>query len=277
MISQSRLGIFLLKQLSDNSFFKSFKIKTHFFSMTPIDRFSGHAGLYAQYRIDYPAELFDFVLSFVTDRQKAWDCATGNGQVAGALAEVFSHVDATDISEAQLAQAVQHPAIHYQLCAAEQTPFADHTFDLVTVAQALHWFDVEAFHREVRRVAKPGAIVAEWGYGLVALGEELDAVLVDFYRNRVGPYWDPQRAYIDNAYATLPFPFADRQQTSFTIRRSWTLDRFLNYLRTWSAVRQYIHENEEDPVIHLGETLKPVWGAGEREVQFPVFLRLGRV
>lgn len=245
--------------------------------MSPLDRFSGHASLYAQHRITYPNDLYDFLFSFVPKRKIAWDCATGNGQVAGVLADHFERVEATDISEAQLAQAVQKPNIHYQLSSAEQTPFADQTFDLVTVAQALHWFDVKAFHREVRRVAKPGAVLAEWGYGLVQLGEKLDQLLLDFYRNCIGPYWDPQRKFIDDQYATLPFPFADAQRTEFSMRYTWTLDRFLNYLRTWSAVRQYQYENEEEAVTAFGETLKPVWGDGERDVTFPIFLRLGRV
>ncbi|GAB3792440.1 class I SAM-dependent methyltransferase [Spirosoma humi] len=245
--------------------------------MQPLDRFSGHANLYAQYRIDYPADLYEFILSFASDHQAAWDCATGNGQVAGALADRFDRVEATDISETQLLLATKKPTIHYQISRAEQTPFADHTFDLITVAQALHWFDVNAFHEEVRRVGKPGAVIAEWGYGLVQLGAGLDAILLDFYRNRIGPYWDPQRKHIDNAYANLPFPFADVQQADFIARRTWSLDRFLNYLRTWSAVRQYILENEEDPVTGLGEELKPLWGDDERDVQFPVFLRVGRI
>lgn len=245
--------------------------------MQPIDRFSGHADLYAQYRIDYPTELYDFVLSFTSNRQIAWDCATGNGQVAGKLADFFEQVEATDISETQLILALKKPNIHYQISSAEQTPFADHTFDLITVAQALHWFDVQAFHQEVRRIAKSGAVIAEWGYGLVQLGTDLDSTMLDFYRNRIGPYWDPQRKYIDNAYATLPFPFANAQRAEFTVRRVWSLERFLNYLRTWSAVRQYIHENEEDPVVGLREEFTRIWGDGEREVHFPVFLRVGYV
>ena len=246
--------------------------------MSPlIDRFSGHADRYAQYRIDYPDELYDFILQDVPHRTAAWDCATGNGQVATALADRFERVDATDISEKQLILAVQKPNIYYQLSPAEQTPFDKHTFDLVTVAQALHWFDVDAFHREVRRVAKPGAVIAEWGYGLVKISDEIDPVLLDFYRNRVGPYWDPQRQHIDDQYATLPFPFADAKRAEFVVRRNWLLDRFLNYLRTWSAVQQYIYENEEDPVTGLGNELGPLWGDGEREVRFPVFLRVGNV
>lgn len=245
--------------------------------MNPIDRFSGHADLYAQYRIDYPTELYKFVLESVNERQCAWDCATGNGQVAGALADYFQFVDATDISETQLARATQRPNIHYQVCAAEHSPFPDNTFDLITVAQAIHWFDIEAFHEEVRRVAKPNAILAEWGYGLAKLGEDLDPILVDFYRNRVGPYWDPQRKFIDDAYATLPFPFTDVRKAEFMAEKTWTVDRFLNYLRTWSAVRQYIHENEEDPVNALADELTLLWGVDERTVRFPIFVRVGRV
>ena len=245
--------------------------------MSPIDRFSGHADLYAQYRIDYPTELYEFVLTHVNERKCAWDCATGNGQVAGALADFFQLVNATDISDTQLAYAIQRPNIHYQVSPAEQSPFDDETFDLITVAQAIHWFDIKAFHEEVRRVAKPNATLAEWGYGLVKIGEDLDPILVDFYRNRVGPHWDPQRKYIDDAYTTLPFPFTNVQRAEFKAEKTWTLDRFLNYLRTWSAVRQYIHENEEDPVKALAQELIPLWGEGERTIRFPIFLRVGRI
>ncbi|AQG79864.1 class I SAM-dependent methyltransferase [Spirosoma montaniterrae] len=244
---------------------------------TPLDRFSGHADLYAQYRIDYPADLYEYVLSFVRERHTAWDCATGNGQVASALADLFAQVEATDISDTQLDRAVQRPNIRYQVSPAEKTPFDDHLFDLITVAQALHWFNLPAFHEEVRRVAKPGAVLAEWGYGLVKIGDDLDPLLLDFYRNRIGPYWDPQRKYIDDAYTTLPFPFADAQRQTFTAYRNWTVERFLNYLRTWSAVRQYMHENGHDPVTALGETLEPLWGNAEREVRFPIFMRIGYV
>ncbi|QJD77382.1 class I SAM-dependent methyltransferase [Spirosoma rhododendri] len=245
--------------------------------MKPIDRFSGHAGLYAQYRIDYPDELYTFILGDMPDRQIAWDCATGNGQVANALADWFAQVEATDISETQLVMAVQRPNIHYQISRAEQTPFADHTFDLVTVGQAIHWFDVPAFHREVLRVAKPGAVLAEWGYGLVELSDELNPPMLDFYRNRIGPYWDPQRSHIDNRYADLAFPFADVRTATFMVNHNWTLERFLNYLRTWSAVRQYIFENEEDPVTAFGERIQSLWGDGEQTVCFPVFCRAGKL
>lgn len=245
--------------------------------MGPLDRFSGHANLYAQHRITYPPELYDFVFSFVRQRDRAWDCATGNGQVAGELANLVERVDATDISETQLLLAAKQPNIHYQVSPAEQTPFPDQIFDLVTVAQAVHWFDVNGFHREVRRVAKPDAVLAEWGYGLVQLPENLQPTLLDFYRNRIGPYWDPQRKHIDNQYVNLPFAFADVKRAAFSMRYAWTLDRFLNYLRTWSAVRQYIYENEEDPVTDLGERLAADWGDSERGIHFPIFLRIGKI
>ncbi len=245
--------------------------------MQPLDLFSGHASLYAQYRIDYPAELYDCILPVVARPNRAWDCATGNGQVAVVLANSFTEVEATDSSQQQLDQAIARPNIRYQVAPAEQTPFPDAHFDLITVAQALHWFNLAAFHQEVRRVAKPGAILAEWGYGLTQIDEAIDDLLTDFYRNRTGPYWHPNRRHIDTAYASLPFPFANARQATFTVRRHWSLERFLNYLRTWSAVQKYIHQNEIDPVTALGSQLIAIWGTGEREVQFPVFLRVGVV
>ena len=240
-----------------------------------LDRFSGHADRYARYRIDYPDALYNYVLSFVNERQSAWDCATGNGQVASTLARYFDQVEATDISQTQLEQAVVLPNVRYQISRAEKTPFADNQFDLVTVGQALHWFDAEAFHREVRRVLKPGGVVAEWGYGLNTVSPEVDALVNDFYINVIGAYWDSMRRHIENQYAQLPFDFANPQRADFTVERHWTAGWFLNYLRTWSAVRNFIATNGLDPVDALAEPLTVAWGLGERLVQFPVFLRLG--
>lgn len=242
-----------------------------------LDRFSGHADIYARYRINYPDALYDFVLSFVTKRGRAWDCATGNGQVATALARYFDQVDATDLSETQVGQAPALPNVRYQVSQAEKTPFADAQFDLVTVGQALHWFDVEAFHCEVRRVLKPGGVVAEWGYGLNTVNPAVDALVHEFYTNVIGSYWDPMRQHVENQYAELPFDFDNPQRADFTVERHWTADWFLNYLRTWSAVRKFMAANGHDPVDGLTELINAAWGPGERLVQFPVFLRLGQV
>ncbi|GAB3273563.1 class I SAM-dependent methyltransferase [Larkinella harenae] len=245
--------------------------------MSTIDLFSGHADLYAQYRIDYPIELYSLLFERVPARQKAWDCATGNGQVAHILAQHFETVEATDISAQQLEKAVQHPNITYTVCPAEQTPFADQTFDLITVAQALHWFDVDAFHQEVRRVGKPGAVLAEWGYSVLQIAPGIDPICYHFYDHIIGPYWAPNRKHVEDHYAHLPFPFANPEHREFTIRRQWDLERFLNYLRTWSSVQSYIRQHGTDPVLLIADQLKTLWGDAEREVRFPVFFRSGEV
>ncbi|WP_019987743.1 class I SAM-dependent methyltransferase [Rudanella lutea] len=244
--------------------------------MAILDRFSAHAASYARYRIDYPAELFAYILAAVPAQKQAWDCATGNGQVATALAVYFEHVEATDISQQQLDEAPARPNVRYRVSPAEHTPFADRQFDLVTVGQALHWFDVDAFHREVRRVLRPGGVVAEWGYGLCTVNPTVDGLVRDFYTDVIGAYWDAMRRHVENRYAQLPFDFADVQYADFTVERRWTAEWFLNYLRTWSAVRKFIQSNGYDPVDALTEPVQAAWGAGEALVQFPVFLRLGR-
>ena len=242
----------------------------------PLDRFSGHAADYARYRIDYPAELYDYVLSYVSGRQAAWDCATGNGQVAGALADHFEQVEATDLSETQLANAVKLPNITYQVATAEAAPFADERFDLVTVGQALHWFDVPVFHDTVQRVLKPKGIIAEWGYGLSEVSEPIDALIRYIYSEVVGPFWDPMRHHVENEYSNLPFDFAEVQHTRFTARREWPVDWYMNYLRTWSAVQKFRKQHGYDPIDQFEGQFRSLWGPDLREVRFPIFLRLGQ-
>ena len=242
-----------------------------------LDRFSTQAALYARYRIDYPSELYEFLLVHTPRRGQAWDCATGNGQVAVVLAGHFQHVAATDISAAQLAQAPVRPNITYQVSAAEHTSMADASVDLITVGQAVHWFDAAAFNQEVRRVARPGATVAEWGYGLVEVHEVLDQLIRQFYAETMQPYWDENRWHIDDEYGRIPFPFEAVRHAQFRVRRQWSAEWFLNYLRTWSSVVKYEKQHGQDPVLLIAGQLTQLWGPQEREVRFPVFLRLGRV
>ena len=243
----------------------------------PLDRFSTQAARYARYRIDYPAELYDWLLPQVSGRERAWDCATGNGQVAVVLAEYFQQVEATDLSEKQLAEAPARPNIHYQTAQAEQTPFLNQHFDLITVAQAVHWFEPAAWHREVRRVARPGAVLAEWGYGLLRISPEIDVIVRHFHDHTMGPYWDANRWHIDEEYARIPFPFADMQRAHFAARRQWSAEWFLGYLRTWSSVAKYQKARGEDAVALIEAEITQLWGAGEREVSFPIFARVGTV
>jgi ubiquinone/menaquinone biosynthesis C-methylase UbiE len=245
--------------------------------MTSLDRFSNHAEQYAQFRITYPSALYDFLLSITPTRKAAWDCGTGNGQVAADLAPHFDRVEATDISEKQLVQAVQQPNIYYQVSPAENTPFEANSFDLVTVAQALHWFDADAFHREAIRVARHGATLAEWGYSLVKVNERIDSLIQYFYTQIVGPYWDENRRHIDDEFSRIAFPSAEVQQRRFEERQHWDAERFLRYLQTWSSVQRYIEAVGEEPLRHIEQPLREIWGEDKREVCFPIFLRAGMI
>ena len=244
-----------------------------------LDRFSAQAAQYARYRIDYPPELYAWLLPQVAGRARAWDCATGNGQVAAVLADYFQQVEATDLSEKQLAQAAPRPNVHYQVAQAEKTPFPDQYFDLITVGQAVHWFDLPAYHREVRRVARPGAVLAEWGYQFCHTDDAaLNRVLDHFHDDTSAPYWDANRHHIADQYARLPFPLAGGQQAHFAVRRRWRVADMLGYLRSWSATANYARQHGgADMVALVVEELTRLWGEQEHEVTFPVFARAGVV
>lgn len=245
----------------------------------PKDLFSQQASLYAKYRPVYPPELYSYLLSFVQQKNTAWDCATGNGQAAAVLADHFQKVYATDISEKQLQQAILRDNIVYSVSTAEKTSFEQSQFDCITVAQAYHWFDFTAFQQEVKRVAKPGAIIAVWGYGLVNSDDEkLNTFIGSFYRDTVGPYWDKERKWVDQLYASIPFPYEELPAANFTIAVSWTKQDMEGYLNTWSSVQHYIKANGQNPVTAFCEKLPELWPENnERMFYFPVFLRIGKV
>lgn len=154
--------------------------------------------------------------------------------------------------------------------------FSGKRFDLICVAQAIHWFDREKFYAEVKRVGKPEAVVAIWGYGLLGIHSGIDFLIRDFYTNVIGTYWDNERKLVDDEYKTISFPFKEIDAPSFSISFRWTLDELRGYITTWSSVQKYINENQTNPVEKLIEQIQPLWLQERMEVRFPIFLRLGR-
>ena len=242
------------------------------------DRFSDKASGYAKFRPQYPSLLFNFIYSHVNSFDTAWDAGTGNGQVAGVLASRFNRVYATDISIKQLMKVPGLPNLSSFVADETAPQISDGSIDLVTAAQAVHWFDTAAFNREVARVAKPGGLLAVWGYGLVELPEPWQEFMAEFYTKTLGSYWDPERHHIDTAYSELEFPFREIPVTQkITMKFTWDLKQFEGYLNTWSAVGNYTKINSNNPVGNFVRSLPKMKKAAPFEVKFPLFIRLFRV
>ncbi|MEP7232294.1 MAG: class I SAM-dependent methyltransferase [Ginsengibacter sp.] len=241
------------------------------------DNFSKQAESYAKFRPGYPDELFHFLFSLAAEKKAAWDCGTGNGQVAFQLAKQFDEVYATDISASQITNAVSKENIRYSKVSAEETAFSGNAFDMITVGQAIHWFNFEKFYKEVNRTLKPGGYIAVFGYGLLKIEKEIDLIITDFYKNTTGPYWDAERKYIDENYETIPFPFREIKAPIFNSECNWGLEAVAGFLNTWSAVQHYIKANNKNPVDSLVATLKNLWASNEKkDVSFPIFMRVGK-
>lgn len=242
------------------------------------DNFSTGSDQYAQYRPAYPAAFFEYLNTIVAAKEHAWDCATGNGQVAQQLARSFAHVFATDISQAQLAHAVTLPNIHYSVQPAERTQFKNDFFDLITVAQAVHWFNFAQFYGEVKRTARKHALIVILGYGTLTIAPELDRIIDHLYNNIVGSYWDKERQYVDEGYKTIPFPFTEISTPEFSNSYMWSFDHVVGYLKTWSAVKHYEKQHGINPVSLIENELQHHWGSEqERAIHFPFLLRMGKV
>jgi ubiquinone/menaquinone biosynthesis C-methylase UbiE len=240
------------------------------------DNFSTQSDEYARFRPNYPDEFFEYLLSITNAMENAWDCATGNGQIAGKLAPYFKQIYATDISQAQIQNAVHLPNINYSIQPAENTDFSDAMFDLIVVAQAIHWFNFNAFYKEVYRTLKKDGHLIVAGYQLLQVSEDIDVIISNFQKNVIGEYWDDERRYIDEGYQTIPFPFKEVTTPEFSISLSWTLEHLMGYLNTWSAVKHFEKRNGYNPVEKIKGELKNSWGNNKhRQVIFPVMLRVG--
>jgi SAM-dependent methyltransferase len=243
------------------------------------DHFSALAAKYASCRPGYPGELFAYLAGLGARRDLAWDCAAGSGQATLPLAQWFRRVVGTDASSAMLAQAPPHPQVEYRVAPAEQSGLESRTVDLVTVAQALHWLELDAFYAEVQRVLVPGGVLAVWTYGVTRLDHPgADQALSHFYSQIVGPYWPADRCHVESGYRTLPFPFPELAPPNFQMREEWTLPQLLGYVGTWSATRRFREATGRDPVEDLGGELARQWGdpATRRRISWPLSMRLGR-
>lgn len=242
------------------------------------DHFSGHAIEYARYRPDYPEALFEWLSGIAPSRRLAWDCATGSGQAAAALARHFARVVATDASPLQIRHARPAPGVLYAVAAAESAPLGSASVALVTVAQALHWFDRERFWSEVARVLLPSGVVAVWFYDLLHVAPEIDEVVQRLYRDVVGPYWPAERRLVEAGYGGLEFPFDEIEAPPFTMEKRWSLADLRGYLGTWSASRRYVEARGEDPILRVERSLAEAWGdsARSRPAYWEVRLRVGR-
>ena len=241
------------------------------------DHFSGEASAYHCFRPRYPSQLFSYLARLTSGHELAWDCATGNGQAAVGLAREYHLVLATDASMSQITNAIACRNVRYAVMTGGQAGLAANSVDIITVAQALHWFDLEPFYAEVRRVLKRGGLLAVWCYGLLSVSARVDTLVQDFHAHRLAAFWPPERSMVDEGYANLPFPFAEASSSQWHMRASWTLDQLLGYLRTWSAVRLFQDAKEYDPVAAMEDELRRAWGtAAQREVRWPLTVHTGR-
>jgi len=243
------------------------------------DLFSKQSKEYAASRPTYPRALFDFLAGLVQRRELVWDCATGNGQAAAFLAEYFDRVVASDASAKQIENARASPNVRFAVFPAEKAELEDESVDLITVAQALHWFSFEDFYREARRVSRKGGVIAAWTYGLHSTSPEVDAVTQRFYRDVIGRYWPKEVKYVENRYEDIPFPFQQLDAPVFQIELQWNLRDLVGYLYTWSSVQKYMEENGSDPVEKLYPDFAKAWGkeGAVRRVTWPLYLKVGRI
>ncbi len=242
------------------------------------DHFSGHSEQYSRYRPVYPDSLFSYLASLAPARASAWDCATGTGQAAKGLASYFDRVIATDASERQIENATSDRKVDYRVEPSENTSIEDDVIDLITVAQALHWFDAGMFYQEAKRVLKPGGIMAVWSYNLLRVSPELDSVIDELYWNLIGEYWPPERRLIEDAYRGIDFPFEEIRPPKVSMFANWSFTQLIGYLGTWSAVQRYRRAQGRDPLAMLTVPLAEAWGhpGTLRKVSWPLALKVGR-
>jgi SAM-dependent methyltransferase len=240
------------------------------------DHFTAQSAAYQRYRPDYPPALYDWLAAMSPGLSLAVDVGTGNGQAAVALAARFDSVIATEPSAAQLAEARPYSNVSYRQEPAEAMSAASGSADLITAAQAAHWFDWPRFTAEATRVLRPGGLLAIWSYGQCEVEPRIDRLVGDFFRDVVGPHWPRERRHVEERYRGLELPFPPVAAPDFAMQARWDCGAMLGYLDTWSAVRRCRARTGRDPLDLLAGPLADAWGPGLRGIRWPLALRAGR-
>ena len=247
--------------------------------MTFKDHFSVTATGYAAHRPVYPRAVAEALAARSPGRSLVWDAGCGSGQLSVVLAEGFDQVVATDASAAQIAEAVPHPRVRYAVAPAEVSGLADGSVDCAVAAQAAHWFDLDAYYREVRRVARPGGLVALVTYAVMEVDPQIEKLVGQFYWHTLEGHWPPERRLVEEGYRSLLFPFEPVEAPALALEHRWNADQMLGYVGTWSAVQSLKKAGRAKDLERFGQALRAAWGdpAQERVVRWPLSLRLGRV
>ncbi|MGH7700290.1 MAG: class I SAM-dependent methyltransferase [Gemmatimonadales bacterium] len=243
----------------------------------PADDYADRAAAYAVHRPSYPPALVDFLADLTAQHTLAWDAGCGSGQLSVLLVARFERVVATDASAGQLAHARRQPNVLYRRARAETSGLPNGEVDLAVAAQAAHWFDLPAYYAEVRRVTRPGGVVALVTYGRMTVGDDVDPVIGAFYEGVLGRYWSPERRHVEQGYRSLPFPFEELAAPALEMRADWSAAQVLAYVDTWSAVRAMVRAEGSGPLGAFRRDLSRAWRAGTvRRVTWPLAVRVGR-
>lgn len=240
--------------------------------------FSENSELYSKVRPIYPKELFQYLEAVCEEHKAAWDGACGNGQAAVSLARYFEEVQATDISEEQIAHAIQNPKVTYSVQPVEATNFDKEQFDLVCIAQALHWFDYELFWPEVKRVLKPRGIFAAWSYTWFSIEEGIDECIEEKILRIIEPYWAQQNKLLWDHYRDVPFPFVQLESPKIQMIVKWDLNQLFAYLQSWSAIRLCMEDRGETFFLDAFDAVGTEWGdaSKKKSVEMEFLLLVGR-
>lgn len=241
------------------------------------DNFSKQSNAYQKYRPSYPKELFTYLNKLTDKHDLAWDCGTGNGQSALGLADHFNKIYATDPSKQQIVNAALHPKISYKIEKAERTTLQDNSVDLITVAQAMHWFDFDTFFSEVKRVLKTKGIIAVWTYSLPKISTEIDELILYYQNKIVGEFWQKENQFVLDEYKTIPFPFKEIETPSFKFQKEIKLEDLKGLLYSWSATQRYQDKLGINPILEIEQDLKDLWKNAEETklTTWKIFLKVG--
>jgi SAM-dependent methyltransferase len=235
---------------------------------------------YKKYRPVYPTGLFDFLADIAPANDLAWDCGCGTGQATAALSDYFDHVIGTDVTEGQIKNAIKKQNIIYKVNSEKNSELKNKSVDLVTCAQSLHWLTLNKFYKEVKRVLKPGGIIAVWTYNLFRVSKEIDGLIDKFYFDIIYNYWPEQRKHVESKYTELDFPFSKRPAPQFSMEADWSLDQLIGYLNTWTGVQNYIEFEAFNPIEFIENELRAIWAKNKqtkKKIIWPLTIKVGKI
>ncbi|MCD4501910.1 class I SAM-dependent methyltransferase [Chromobacterium vaccinii] len=239
-------------------------------------QFDKHADAYDAIRrkIQYPEELYQFLLAKTPGRAAALDMGCGNGVSTIRLAPHFAYVEGIDHGANLIDKATaNYPALRFATVAAESYA-SERRFDLITSATSFYWMDRSKVLEIIKRQLVGGGLFCAYKYDVPQAYGDLRLLIEEELVNKWGKFRDPRLLQYDDTLERIAQigGFKEAKRKIFSNIIELTPFELALFLLSTSYVTAYMDQKpEENYADYLLDKMQTVGGSDPVKVNFDIY------